>query len=300
MTNFYLNHNYLTAKSSYDIQEYINEIARFLPLLRLNNFGLKIREDIWSICLLDGVSFFNYLHQNSGKDEVVAFILGIMNSGPYFSSTPSLRATINPTFQSQLCEELLLSCFEDNQRYILSLENEECLTHANYTVFGATHSLEIQNCIGLARVEHFFENNLILKCIEDVYDQINIRSKKVKVLPSAWKSAKLHNFYGRYPEVLYTILALETIDLTLLKGNINDKERVKEYKAETGFEISRESNGTLNRKRYEAQRLFVIPGLGRKLFEWHIKIGPYTRIHYYIDVETEMIYIGHCGKHLDI
>ncbi|NQX62891.1 hypothetical protein [Paenibacillus qinlingensis] len=299
MNNFYLNHNYLTMTSTYNIECHLGEIARFIPILRINNFGFKIREDIWSTELIEGGTLQHYLHKHSGVNEVATFIIGIMNSGPYFSSTPTLQPTIKPTFQSKLCEELLAICFEDGQSYILSLENENCLIESNYKVSTNSKSLEIINCIGIPSLESFFEKNLILKNIFDVFNEITKRISKIIILPSAIKSARQHNFHGRYSEVLYTILALE-IDLKLLEDNVNDKERMKFYKMETGFDISGESNETLNRKRYEAQRLFVVPGLGKKLFEWHIKIGPFIRIHYYIDVVSHIIYIGHCGKHLDI
>jgi len=39
---------------------------------------------------------------------------------------------------------------------------------------------------------------------------------------------------------------------------------------------------------------------GNVLFEWHIKIGSETRIHFFIDKEEKKVYIGHCGKHLPI
>lgn len=301
MNYFYLNHNYLTDISSYDIVKYFEEINQFISTLRLNHFGLKIRDDLWKTVLQDKISISNYLHRNNGTEEATAIILGIMNSGPYFSSTPSLQPSIKPMFNSKFCEEVLIMCFEDHQENIISLEKENCLTSQDYTVANPSFSLDIKNFIGLPSLEQFFKNHLVLSNISDVFTEINKRTDRIKILPSAVKSSKQHNFHGRFSDVLDTLLALETIDLALLKEGVNDKKRMELFHSETSFKISGESEETLSRGRYEAQRTFFIQSLGRKeLFEWHIKIGPFIRIHYYIDIEKGLVYIGHCGKHLDI
>ncbi|MBG9611823.1 hypothetical protein ABE15_00925 [Bacillus cereus] len=223
-----------------------------------------------------------------------------MNSGPYFSSAPSSRPMIQPNFSSSFCEEILFSCFEDSQEHIVSLQNENCLTSENYTVTHNSNSLDVKNHIGLSSLTNFFESQLTLRSINDVFKEIDKRTNKIKLLSEAIKSARLHNFHRKFSDVLSTILALETVDLALLKEGTNDIARMKAYQSSTGFKISGESEETLNKDRYEAQRTFVIPGMGKRLFEWHIKIGIDIRIHYYIDKENDLVYIGHCGKHLDI
>jgi hypothetical protein len=51
---------------------------------------------------------------------------------------------------------------------------------------------------------------------------------------------------------------------------------------------------------FELFRKYNIPTLGKKIFEWHIKIGIKTRVHFFIDKDNSKIYIGHCGEHLPI
>jgi hypothetical protein len=61
-----------------------------------------------------------------------------------------------------------------------------------------------------------------------------------------------------------------------------------------------ESPEVLQNPRYRKHREFIIGSKGKALFDWHIKIGNETRIHFYIDREAKKIYIGHCGKHLPV
>ncbi len=65
----------------------------------------------------------------------------------------------------------------------------------------------------------------------------------------------------------------------------------------TGIKMSPES-ATTNQK-FGSQRTFTIPGLGRKLFDLHIKLGD-IRIHFYPVEAERKIYIGYIGKHLRI
>jgi len=83
----------------------------------------------------------------------------------------------------------------------------------------------------------------------------------------------------------------------VLEG-VSDEVRTKVFFEETGFEISRESDMTLKVRRYRAEREFIVPGLGKQLFEWHVKIGRTIRIHFFIDRDNQKVYIGHCGRHL--
>jgi hypothetical protein len=65
----------------------------------------------------------------------------------------------------------------------------------------------------------------------------------------------------------------------------------------TGIKISPESAST--NQQYGARRTFAVPGLGRKLFDLHIKLGD-IRIHFYPEENTKIIYIGYIGRHLRI
>ena len=65
----------------------------------------------------------------------------------------------------------------------------------------------------------------------------------------------------------------------------------------TGIKMSPESSST--NQKFGSQRTFTIPGLGKKLFDLHIKLGD-VRIHFYPDETTKTVYVGYIGKHLRI
>lgn len=71
----------------------------------------------------------------------------------------------------------------------------------------------------------------------------------------------------------------------------------EDTKKKTNLRISPESQSTINK--FGTQRKFFIPGLGKILFDLHIKAGD-LRFHFYPDNNTKKIYIGYIGKHLRI
>ena len=109
------------------------------------------------------------------------------------------------------------------------------------------------------------------------------------------------NILSLAKEVYNGIVGLYEIELQNLLDGKNDKTRTKMFEESTGLEISKESEKTMNIKRYKEQRYYKIPDTGAvENFEWHIKIdGTHNRIHYFIDQKEKKVYIGHCGKHLD-
>jgi hypothetical protein len=86
---------------------------------------------------------------------------------------------------------------------------------------------------------------------------------------------------------------------SLLEG-VPDRQRAEVFLQQTGFEISGESSEVLKNPGFRKHREFVTGAKGILLFDWHIKIGSETRIHFYIDKKEKKIYIGHCGKHLPV
>lgn len=124
------------------------------------------------------------------------------------------------------------------------------------------------------------------------------KDETIVILEEAKKSAYKHNFKNRYTDVYESIIGLK-IFLEELKNNRSLLEISIIYKNEIRFEISPESSSTLKIRRYRQKREFKIEG-DTYLFEWHIKIGHETRIHFYVDKDKEKIYIGHCGQHLPI
>lgn len=132
-----------------------------------------------------------------------------------------------------------------------------------------------------------------------VFREIARSHPAIEILPAAGKSARRHNFKGAFHDVYKTVAALEK-ELGLFQERIPDPQRMEQFLRHTGFEISGESPEVLQNSRYRKHREFVIGSKGKSLFDWHIKIGNETRIHFYIDREAKKIYIGHCGKHLPV
>lgn len=62
--------------------------------------------------------------------------------------------------------------------------------------------------------------------------------------------------------------------------------------------ISPESDSTL--KKFGAQRMFSIPGIGKRLFSLHIKMGDGLRNYFFPDNSNRKVYIGYIGPLLRI
>ena len=77
------------------------------------------------------------------------------------------------------------------------------------------------------------------------------------------------------------------------EGNFN----YEDVNSKTNLKISPESDTTL--QKFSSSRKFTIPGLGKKVFDLHIKTGD-LRFHFYPDNEEKKVYIGYIGKHLRI
>jgi hypothetical protein len=139
----------------------------------------------------------------------------------------------------------------------------------------------------------------VFHSIDDVFREVTRSHPSIEILPGTGKSAGRHNFKGAFHDVYKTVTALEK-ELSLLLEGVPDQQRMERFLQHTGFEISGESPEVLQNSKYRRYREFVIGSKGKMLFEWHIKIGNETRVHFFIDKEAKKIYIGHCGKHLPI
>ncbi|MGE5341761.1 MAG: hypothetical protein ACM3SY_09805 [Candidatus Omnitrophota bacterium] len=173
------------------------------------------------------------------------------------------------------------------------------MIHEKYTLSSENRSQDILNLIGHEKLLRYFENRLTFNCIDEVFRKITEENPSIEILDSAWKSGKRHHFKGAFVDVYKTICALKS-EMDLLLAGVSEIQRIETYLQQTGFEISGETNKTLENPKYRKYREFNIGSKGRVLFEWHIKIGNEIRIHYYIDKENKKIYIGHCGKHLPV
>lgn len=298
MTTFYLNHCLLENETEDNVITSLWEIVRLTKRFQTNNYTLSVYHAFWNIKVINGT--LRTLLQSRTMDEVKVLILTIMNTGPYFFEDYLTRQLdIDPPVLEHSFEHDLLSiCYKDKHPLIISLKNEKVLTHNKYTLIENFISHEVQNIFGEEGLTTYSQQTLALNNIEDVYEEISNVKGNIIILESARKSARRHDFQSRFLDVYKAIIALDEIELSLLKEATDEERRLRIFQQETGFEISRESIKTLNVQRYRTEREFNIPGHGKEVFEWHVKIGNSTRIHYYIDLIQNQIYIGHCGKHL--
>jgi hypothetical protein len=299
MSIFYLNHNiFESQKTVEELRNKLKETINIFHYLTKNNLRMHVYSNLWDITVL-GETFRAYLYKLN-RDEVNLLILSLINTGPfYYEEMEESQIVINPNIPVRnFAAKLLEICFKDKHDLILSINGEPDLYHRIYELIKDHNSYRVENYIGLDDVKVYIESNLIPQNISQVFKNISQYSTNILILDSAIKASRQHNFQGKFKEVLNVITALEEVELPLLKEGVNDEERKRIFYESTGFEISKESEKTLKVKKYRNEREFFISGIGQVLFEWHIKIGLSTRIHYYIDKENSKIYVGHCGRHL--
>ena len=102
---------------------------------------------------------------------------------------------------------------------------------------------------------------------------------------------------GASPEFKKILVRLSELDKVARKwtlGAFNHKEVV----AQSGLNISSESESTLNNNKFRQERIFKLPTGESELFNLHIKIGGGLRICFYPDNEKKKIYVGYIGQHL--
>lgn len=145
-----------------------------------------------------------------------------------------------------------------------------------YQVRSSTKLIEVNNIVGENSLISFFRSAISFKSIEEVFEKIKELRPNIIILDSAKKSAKLHHFQGKYNHVFNTLIALADIDLGQIADDVNDEIRKKEFYKSCGFDISDESTKTMQKSSCVRLREFVIPGKGKEVFEWHVKIGPKT------------------------
>lgn len=296
MTTLYLNHGIIEAQSEQSIIKFLKEIVILVEKVRENHQQLLVYNQFWDIPTSIG-PLRNIVYKLNDRDEVKSTILAIMGVGPYYYDDDVQRVlNISPYVDiTKFGKKLIEICFKDRRDLVLSLTGELILNNPIYTVSENYDSIEIKNITGQLGLQYFIQSSIQFNSIEDVFDQIEFNN--IVILDNAKKSSKRHDFQGRFSDVFDGMVALD-IELQLLKEGVPAEVRKKTYFQETGFEISEESSKTLGNEKYRKEREIVVPNMGKKLFEWHIKIGNQTRIHYFIDTINSKIYIGHCGKHL--
>lgn len=301
MTKIYLNHSCLMYSSSHQVEEKLDELRALIYELRRRKWILHIIQSFWDI-RIEGEALKTYLYGLSDKDTQMASIIAIMDSGPYFETVGELetypKLEITPEVDDYTFEyPFLYTCFLESQPHIMSFQHPILLTNSAFTLKIEETVLAINNVCGLINFERFLHELNPLMSIQDVFKKIEEEKESLIILPSAKKSANRHNFKGNFTVVYKLLLALHDFELN---SNSNEMRESREdyFYRKTGFQISKESTATLDVKRFRQEREFIIPGDGKKIFEWHVKIGNDTRIHYYVNKTDDKIYVGHCGAHL--
>lgn len=299
MSEIYFNHSAIEGIENDYVITYLNELLKMAGIVKENNYSLRFSDRLWDISLKRG-KLSNFMFDMQKSDAIKPFLMAAMGSGPYYNEIDiEERLSIVPHLQSGTSpERILYSCLNNSQSLVMSLINEPLLVENSYKVQNSSKSIEVKNIVGENSLISYFRSSITFKTIDEVFERIEELRPNIIILDSAKKSAKMHHFQGKYNYVFDTLIALEDIELGLMADGVNDEIRKIEFYKYCGFDISGESTKTMQKSSCVRLREFVIHGKGKKVFEWHAKIGTKTRIHYYIDLESRNVYIGHCGKHL--
>lgn len=298
MEKIYFNHSLLINSSDSLLVNLLVEIVELKN--SLGSIPLYVYQGFWDLRIQSG-TLRSFLAKRDNQDRAKVIILSLMQNGPYFHDSSTIQYLIITPEVPKSCfaSDLMNICYHDNQQQVLSLADEKVLTHPKYTTSTGSRAIDIINLIGKEKLLHYLERRLVFNNIEKVFQAIMQSHPNIEILLPARKSAKKHNFKGMFYEVYKAITALES-EMALLIDETPDQQRIDAFSQKTGFEISRESPGLLRNPKYRKHREFTIASKGKKLFDWHIKIGNEIRIHYFIDKEEKKIYICHCGKHLPV
>lgn len=278
---------------------YLSEVIRIKTDMRRNKEQMLFFQDFWQVDFC-GTNIKDYMFGLKDKEYAKEVISSVMNGPYYYMSDIPQNFKAIPKISKQCFGKLLLGiCFNDDQDKIMSLKEEKVLNSEYYTTLCSDQKHPVYNIIGSEKLGDYFKSQYTFKGINDVFEKIEGEFKNIVILDEAKKSAKKHDFRNCYDDIYNGILGLYKVELELLMKGVNDEIRKESYFERFKMEISRESEETLNMERYRREREFVIPRIGKVLFEWHVKVnGNNTRIHYYIDKKRRKVYIGHCGKHL--
>ncbi|MCH6268876.1 hypothetical protein [Neobacillus citreus] len=300
MSIFYLNHNELNGiRDEETVKAKLKEILILFTLLNQEQLQMLVYSNLWDTRVLGG-TLRTFLYNTRNREEVKIFILSLMNTGPfYYKEDQHINLLIKPEVPTESFVTKLLSiCFKDKHPLVLSLESEKHLKERAYSISDKNIFHDVNNIIGLEELKEYIRDEENPVSITEVFETIQQRKENIILLDKSIKSARSHDFQKRFTDVLMAFIALEEIELKLILEGAPEDQRIKLFSEYTGLEISKESTQTLKVPRYRREREFIVPNLGTVIFDWHVKIGNSTRIHYYIDKENQKVYIGHCGRHL--
>jgi hypothetical protein len=144
-----------------------------------------------------------------------------------------------------------------------------------------------------------------------ILEESVLHTERVRILDSARSSAKRWELDCAPARLFEAIRHLDAFAEALDAG-LPRETAAERYAHAAGIEMSQEKANTLKKPTLREQRRFLIPGDREKqLFDMHAKPGPRTRIHVLARREQKdeadtargehtVIYVGHCGEHLDV
>jgi|GEM_PF-1338259 len=305
MMELYFNHSFLigTAGNAHGIQQQLKEIASLSACAREEGASVRFYEQLWQTRLGNGQELRPFLY-GMPHSEDLRLVLAYVDQGPHYRDQPLVgNLTIQPNVAAgAFAEKLLHLCFADKQEGVVSPAAEQALSSAGYSLSAGTAAMEVWNAIGGAALLAKLRSLHPFSGIQDVFDDIEGRGlRQLVMMDCAKRSARRHNFLGRFPHVHAALLALESVELPNVVDSIDETVRIERFREATGLEISKESPETMKDPYYRNEREFTIPGrTNKELFEWHVKIGNHIRIHYFVDKPSRILYVGHCGRHLPV
>ncbi len=144
-----------------------------------------------------------------------------------------------------------------------------------------------------------------------ILEEAVLHTERVRLLESAKSSAKRWELDCAPARLLDAIRHLDAF-AKALDEELPRETAAEHYTLASGVEMSQEKANTLKKPTLREQRKFLIPGDREKqLFDMHAKPGLGTRVHVLARRERRdaadaaqgehtVVYVGHCGEHLDL
>jgi hypothetical protein len=180
----------------------------------------------------------------------------------------------------------------------------------DYPSFKSEHGVVVPNWLNVDSFEHDLTATAPDRTTLEVLRQAETEmAGQLVVLPSAVRSAERWTRDCPAAVLHRALLGLEHYAAALAESRPDGarwpRERCTErYHERTGTPMSQESAATSRQPTKRRQRTFDASPHGPQYFDIHAKPGNLTRIHVWVFVDDQgvdppIIYLGHCGRHLD-
>ncbi|WP_234121759.1 hypothetical protein [Clostridium hydrogenum] len=292
--DFYLNENQLVS-DFVGIVENLKEIKEIYDLAKARNYNICIKENMD----INYEKFYN-------KPQIL-MALGLLKHFDIIKADgfELLKfSQISPCIENDYFIELISLCYKNQNNRVFSLSSEREIINFEYSVNVLENVFKIVNIIGKNEFEKYLQFNPVPQSISEVFEKAENEFRHIKFTDKAYKTANPRNdIYKQigFSKILNVFSVLEKLIYPFFRGTLNgftqDSIQGEFKKLTYGIEFSNESVKTM--KKYGEQRSVTING--RKfVMSYHIKISSDNRIYFIYDKESDYIYIGHSGKHLQV